>query len=165
MRGDVSTACTCMGSRPWRTRSRRSMRFAGTIMSITLTELSRVKAPGNSRKGCSQRPQAHSRSGPRNPAPSRRGHSPVTIGPKKPGRSPPVERLLRHADLATHVPDGHARRDVLQYRRDLLDRISLLLHGTSSWPARGRLCRRNSLSGWSEKAGAPHDVPSFARTA
>ena len=74
MRGDVSTACTYMGSRPWRTRSRRSMRFGGTIMSITLTELSRVKAPGNSRKGCSQRPQAHSRSGPRNPVLSK-GHS------------------------------------------------------------------------------------------
>jgi len=67
MRGDVSTACTCMGSRPWRTRSRRSMRSGGTIMSIILTELSRVNAPGNSRKGCSQRPQAHPRSGPRNP--------------------------------------------------------------------------------------------------
>jgi len=76
-----------MGSRPWRTRSRRSMRFGGTIMSIILTELSRVKAPRNSRKGCSQRPRAHSRSGPRNPVLSRRGHSPVTIGPKKPGRS------------------------------------------------------------------------------
>jgi hypothetical protein len=86
MRGDGSTACTCIGSRPWRTRSRRSMRFGGTIMSIILTELSRVKAPGNSRKGCSQRPQAHSRSGPRNPVLSEGPFSQASGGSKKPGQ-------------------------------------------------------------------------------
>ncbi len=87
MRGDGSTACTCMGSRPWRTRSRRSMRFGGTIMRIILTELSRVKAPGNSRKGCSQRPQAHSRCGPRNPVLSCERHFPAIPVTKKAGRS------------------------------------------------------------------------------
>src|SRR5262245_59269340 len=36
-------------------------------MSIILTELSRVSAPGNTLKGCSQPPQTHPRSGPKNP--------------------------------------------------------------------------------------------------
>jgi hypothetical protein len=51
--------------------SRRSTRFGGTTMSIILTDLSRVSALGNSLKGCSQRPQTHRRSGPRNPVPSK----------------------------------------------------------------------------------------------
>lgn len=64
-------------------------------------------------------------------------------------------QLRLHGSLGHLTPDEYARRDLLQSRRDLLDRTSLLLHVTYSWPARGRLCRRNSLSGWSEKAGAP----------
>jgi len=67
---------------------------------------------------------------------------------------PAIERLLRDPDLAADISHRHPATDLLQHRRDLLDRKARLLHGTSSWPI-GRIVPQNSPGVWSEKPGAP----------
>src|SRR5205823_12373267 len=71
------------------------------------------------------------------------------------GTLPAIERLLGDPDLAADVAHGHAPRDLLQDRRNLLDGKALSLHGMPSWPV-GRIVPRNSPSAWTEKPGAPH---------
>ena len=70
---------------------------------------------------------------------------------------PAIEGLLGDPDLAAYVAYGHPSGDLLQQRRNLLDRKALLLHGTPSWPM-GRIVPRNTPSEWTEKPGAPHSA-------
>src|SRR5262249_13069911 len=74
------------------------------------------------------------------------------------GLPPAIEGLLGDPNLAADVAHSHARRDLLQDRRNLLDGKALSLHGTPSWPV-GRIVPRTSPSRWTEKPGAPHSCP------